>query len=329
MPYKLSPDGTQLVGKQKLALGRIAFKRIDDGSEVMGVDGRPSGASLLIWDGDTTAWTASGDGSATTASAHSGTYGWDSGSVGANSNTDFDNGSEIDVVGTYDVLSFWLQPKAFPGNGVLQVQWRNGSGAVIGSTLNIENYVSNMDLDVWQHVSIPVADFNLTANVQVLRITYKVGTQQHWLDDFHLEASGGGGPYTFRVSSPTGFVYHVERLVLVINAPSAGWNGDGFASLTSALENGLLLKYHLLGAEPETFWSFNVKNNQELFGMYGVWNEVAFDSGELMLAFEVNPDLSAVLLVDDDEVLDFIVRDDLSSLNIRAFLHYGTEVIES
>lgn len=328
MPYKLSKDGTQLVGKQQLKLGRKAFKRTDNGSELLGVDGRAAGAEELIWDGDTSAWTRGGVGSATTESAHSGTYGLDSGTVGANNESTFDKGSEIDVAGTYDVVEFWLQPKAYPGNAVLQAQWRNAVGTVIGSTLNIENYVSNMDLDVWQHVSIPVTDFNLTANVQKFWIVYKVGTQRHWFDEFELQAAGGGGPYTFRVSSVVGETYHTERMVLIVAASDTGWASTAFANITGGLENGLLLKHHKIGAEPETYWTINAKNNQELFGQYGVLNQVNFDNSELLVGFDLKPDLSSVILVDDDEVLDLIVRDDLSSLNVRAFLHYGVEIEE-
>lgn len=327
-PKPLSADGTPVFSKHQITLGRSAFKRIDNGTELMNVDGRASGSSSIIWDGDASAWTASGSGSSTTEAAHAGSYGWDSGTVGANSNTDFNNGSEIDVAGTYDQLSFWIQPKAYPGNAVLQVQWRNGSGTVIGSTLNVENYVTNMDLDAWQKVTIPIADFNLDANVQVFRVTYKVGTQRHWFDEFNIQASGGTGPYEFRVSSPTGYVYHVERVIIVVSASDIGWTSTSFANISGGLENGLLMKYHKIGASPETYWSFNNRNNAEMFGQFKAFNDVNFDDSEQLVAFALHPELSSVILIDDDEVLDLVVRDDLSSLtSLRAFLHYGVEVI--
>lgn len=330
MPYKLSQDGTQLVGKQKLDLGRLAFKRLDNGSEPMNLDGRSAGSVLIVWNGDDTAWTRGGSGTVETYAAHSGTYGLDSGLRGANQESTFDNGSEIDVAGTYATLSFWVQPKAYPANASLQVQWRNGSNTVIGSTLLVENYVTNMDLNVWQKVTIPIADFNLGANVQRFWLVYQKGSQQHWFDEIELTASGGGGPYTFRVSSPTGYIYHVERLILVVSAPDTGWASTAFANIAGGLENGLLLKYHNIGATPETFWSFNNKNNTELFGQLRAFNAVTFDNSEQLIAFSLDPDLSSVILVDDDDVLDIIVRDNLSTLtSMRAFLHYGTEVIET
>jgi len=329
-----SVDGTPVTAQQQLALGRIPFQRIDDATTLMNLDGLPAGSAVIVWNGtggsDTGGdWTVTGDGSETAGSMHAGTNGWDSGARGANDFTNFDNGSEIDVAGTYDTLSFWIQVKNFPNNGSLQMQWRNAATTVVSSTLQVKNYVTNMDPDVWQKVTVPIADFALTGDVQSFRIVYKTGNnQQHWLDDFELTAAGGGGTRTFRVQSPVGVIYHVERLVLVVSAGDTGWSSDAFANIASGLTNGLLLKYHNIGASPQTFWTANAKDNAELFGQYAAWNSINFDNAEQLIAFSIDPDLSSVILVDDDDVLDFVVRDDLSSLtSLRAFLHIGQETI--
>jgi hypothetical protein len=335
MPVRLllptSADGTLQTSKQQIDLGRAAFKRIDSGTELMNVNGIAAGALNVIGNGtgggDTGGdWTITGDGTETAGSAHAGTNGWDSGPRGANDFTQFDNGSELDVAGTYDTFSFWLQVKNYPNNGNLQLQWSNAATTVIGNTLQVEDYVSNMDPDIWQKVTIPIADFNLTGDVQRIRVIYKTGNnQQHWLDDFELQASGGGGPFTFRISSPAGFVYHVERLIIAISAPDTGWSSTAFANIASGLDNGILVQYHNT-TTAETFWTFNSKNNTELFGQFEAWNSVNFDNAEQLIAFSLQPNLSSVILVDDDDVLDIIIRDDLSSLtSVRAFLHYGIE----
>lgn len=333
MAFPRSADGTPTQAKQQLELGRAPFKRLDNGTELMNVNGLAAGAQLVVWNGTGGAdtggdWTVSGSGSEQAAAdAGSGTNGWDSGVIGANNETDFDNGSELAVTGTYDVLTFMLQPKSYPNNANLQIQWRNGVGAVIGTTLNVENYVSNMDLDVWQQVTIPIGDFNLTADVQVLRVVYKTGSQHHYIDDVELQASGGAGPYTFRVQSPTGSVYHAERLIIVVSAADVGWASTAFANIAGGLASGLLLKYHNTTV-PETFWTINARDNAELFGQFEAWNDINFDGGEQLVAFSINPDLSSVILIDDDDVIDIIIRDDLSSLtSVRAYLHYGKEII--
>ena len=327
MPRPASADGTPQWAKQPLALGRAAFKRTDDGSENMAINGENT-SNVLIWDGDTTAWTLEAQGTAETYAAHSGTYGLDSGVRSAGQDTRFDSGVNQDIAGSYDSLSFWLQAKAFPEGSRLDIKWKTAGGGTPGSKLDVANYISNYDLDVWQKVTIPIDDFALGDDVAQLELTYAVkGGQQFYFDEFQLN-QGGLGPKSFRVNSPTGRVWHVERVVLVISAGDAGWNSTAFANIAAGLDNGLLLKYHKIGTEPATYWTLNCKSNIELFGNLSVVNDVTFADSDLMLTFALEPELSSVLLIDDDEVLDFIVRDDIDSLTrVRAFLHYGEEIL--
>lgn len=327
------PDGTLAVGERSLTLGRTSFKRTDDGTELLNINGLASGTSSIVWNGtgasDTGGdWTASGDGSeSASADAGSGTNGWDSGSVGANDYTEFNNGSEIDVAGTYATLEFKLQPKAYPGPAQIQIQWRNAATTVIGTTLNIENYVPNMDLDVWKTVSIPIADFNLTGNVQRLRIVYKIGNQRHYIDDVQLIQSGGSGPKTFRIEAPdasTGF--YLSMAVLLINAPAAGWASNAFGNIAGGLTNGLLMR-HIRKSTSEVLWSFNTTNNVQLFGQYHPQESFTFSDDNLLVGFMVKPGKATILITNDD-VLEYVVRDDLSSIvEMRAYAHYGIEVV--
>lgn len=333
MSQKRNPDNSLVVAQRELTLGQASFLRIDNGTQLMNVDGRPAGSSLIIWNGtggsDTGGdWTASGDGSeSASADAGSGTNGWDSGAVGANSETYFDNGSMTDIGGTYDTLTFELQPKKYPNNANLQLQWRNDVGAVIGATLNVEDYVTNMDLDVWQTVSIPIADFNLTGNVQVLRVVYKTGSQHHWIDDVQVQASGGGGPFTFRVAASSTEHYHVTMMVLVITAADTGWASSAFANIAGGLTNGLLVRQRRLSTS-ETLWSLNSKDNIDLFGRYHPQDTFSFSNNEQLVGLMLKPSTKASIVVTDDDVLEFIVQDDTSSLSgMRAFAHFGVEAI--
>ena len=328
----LSVDGTPSVGKQQLELGRIPFRHKDTNSEAMNVDGVAAGTPVVLWNGTGTLdsggdWTHGDSGTETTASAKSGTNGLDSGVRITNDKTTFDNGSEVDIVDLYSELTFWMQPKAFPPNAKLRVLWRNSVGTKIGSAVNVANYVSNMDLDKWKSIQIPIEDFDLTAAVQKLELQYRlVDGQQFWFDDIEVTSSSGGGPHVFQVAAPAGLIYHVERAALVLSAPNTGWSGDAFANITGGLGRGLLLRYKKIGAESETYWKVNAQNNAELFGQFQVINDVSFDNGDRQFTFALEPQLSSVVLVDDDEVLDIVVRDDLSALaSFRAFLHFGVE----
>ncbi len=109
----VSIDGTLQTGKQTLLLGRKAFKRIDNGSELMNVNGLPAGANDIIWDGDSSAWTRGGSGSVTEESAYSGTYGLDSGTVGSNNESTFNTVSPLNLQNRISRICFWLQPKRY------------------------------------------------------------------------------------------------------------------------------------------------------------------------------------------------------------------------
>ena len=326
-----SGDGTLRTANQNLILGREPFLRTDIGTELMSIDGQAAGAPVNLWNGtgpsDTGAdWTASGTGSETTGSNHSGTNGWDTGVTAQNDTTVFDNGSMIDVDGTYDQIDFWINPQAFPVGSRLHVRWRDNADANIGDQLRIDQYAVNMDLDVYQQVSIPTADFNLTGDVQKLRIRYSNAAGQHiFFDDIELVASAGGGPYRFRLAAPDAdTVYHLSMGVLLISAPESGWTRDAFANIGSGLSRGLIFRHRRLSTS-ETLWKFVTKNNLQLFGQYHPQESFLFADSELLVGFMVKPGRAGVRIT-DDEVLEFVVRDDLSTISeMRAYCHFGVE----
>lgn len=333
MPYNISKDGTQLFGKQQLELGRQAFKRTDDNSEAMNINGVASGSFVVMWNGTGSEdlgsdWELEGKGTETTGSKYSGTNGLDTGVLTAGDSTRFDYESPFDVSGSYGELTFMMNVQAYPPDSRLKVLWADSTNTKLGSALKVEDYVSNMDTDEWKEVQIPIEDFNLTGSVQKLIFRYQEADGQHfYFDDMGLNALAvSGAPYTFRVKAPTGLIYHVERVVIVLAADDTGWNSDAFANITGGVNRGLLLRYKKIGDESEVYWKVNARNNVELFGLLQVINSIDYEGGDRQVVFALEPQLSSVILVDDDEVLDIVVRDDFSGLNnLRAFLHFGIE----
>jgi len=308
------------------------LKRVDNGSEQMNVDGRTSGDVVTLWNGtgasDTGGdWTAGNKGNeSASADSGGGTNGWATTVTSLNDVTTFDNGSMADIVGTYGELKFMMQPKAFPVDSVLRVGFLDDSNDIVGSWLNVANYVSNMDLDTWQQVSIPIEDFSLDGNVQKLRFRYRVTSGQHfWFDDLEL-IEIGDGPYKFRIAAPVSENWYMSMLVLQIIAPESGWNNDAFANISGGLANGLILRQRRLSID-ESLWRFVTKNNREMFGQYHPQESFAFADNTLLLGFMVKPGKATVIITADD-VLEFAVRDDLSSItDMRAYLHYGVEEV--
>jgi len=201
MGYQTDAQGNRIFTEKELPHGQSRFLRTDIGTELMNVNGLAPGGTTIIWNGEGTYWELEAQGTSETYAAKNGTYGLDSGVRTAGQETRFDYGSNQDIDGSYQTVQFWMQPKAFPVGADLRIRWRTSGGGTPGNLLSVEDYVPNMDLDVWQQVSIPIADFNLDeTDVAKLVLIYALqGGQQFYFDDFELVAAGAGGPYTFRV----------------------------------------------------------------------------------------------------------------------------------
>jgi hypothetical protein len=331
MGYQTHPDGTRVTDAGRLlTLGQAAFLRTDDGTEVMNVDGAAGGAAVNVWNGagggaDAGAdWAISGTGSEQAAAGFAGD-GWDTGVTAQNDITTLDNGSLVDVNALYSDLQFQLNPQAFPVSSRLRVGFLDAADALVGNWRRVENYTTNMDLGIWQQVAIPIADFALTGQVQKLRFQYRTTSgQHHYFDDIKLVPPGSGGPYRFQVAAPDANTrYHVSMIVLMVSGPAAGWNQNTFASIP-ALTNGLILRCRRK-SDGGILWRFNSKDNTDLFGRYHPQDDIQFADGTLLVGFMVKPGKSAVVVTDDD-VLEFLVRDDLSALaGARAYAHFGVE----
>lgn len=323
-------DGSQVIADRILTLGQEKFKRVDTGSTAMNIDGSTTGTVVNVWNGagggaDSGAdWSTSGVGSETGPAGFGG-GGWDTGVTTLDDKTRFDNGSLLDVDGTYAELRFQLQPKLFPLGAKLKLTWRDASGAKVGNTLKVSDYVTDMTLDTWQQVTVPIEDFGLTQNVQQLQFKYTdVGGQQHWIDEIEL-VENGGGPYRFRFAAPDGYThYHVSMLVLIVQGPDQFWNSDSFATVAGGLSKGLLVRHRRL-SDGEILFGLNSKNNSDLFGRYHPQEDFTFADNVTVVGFMLKPGRASIV-VTEDEVLEFVVRDDLSSISdLRAFVHYGVE----
>ena len=333
MATKHNRDQSLVIAERELVLGVEPFVRTDDGSELLNVNGVAVGAPVVLWNGtgvsDTgTDWTHSGIGTEQAAANHSGTNGLDTGVAALNDETVFDNGSMIDVATLYDQVDIWVNPQAFPAGSRLQVRWQDDLGANLGNQLRIDQYAPNMDTGVWQKISIPIVDFGLTGNAQKLRIRYGNTAGQHYFfDDIDLISAAAGGPYRFRIEAPdANTVYHLSMAVLMITAPDAGWTSTAFADIVGGLSQGIIMR-HRRKSTGDVLWKFVTKNNQQLFGQYHPQESFVFADSKLLVGFMVKPGKAHVAITDDD-VLEFVVRDDLSTIpEIRAYCHFGMEVI--
>jgi hypothetical protein len=77
----------------------------------------------------------------------------------------------------------------------------------------------------------------------------------------------------------------------------------------------------------EVLWSLNSKDNVDLFGRFHPQDDIIFADSVMLIGFMIKPGKASVVVTDDD-VLEFVVRDNLSTITQgRAFAHYGVEEV--
>jgi hypothetical protein len=328
MGHKKTEDGSPIYARPQWRFRQKPLLRVDDGSEVMNIDGGPSGTAVIVWNGtgagDTGGdWTRTGKGAENAAAAKSGTNGLNTQLTTVGDVSRFDNGSMIDVDGTYNSLVFWMKPKAVPEGSEVRIFWDDSSNDQVGDAVKLSDYVDNFDIDVWQHVVIPIADFNLTGNAQKLLFRYTLVDDQQWhFDDIELYPSGG--PYRFRVSGSTDYTCHMKRLILSFAEDTSAWTKDYFLSISGGLANGLILRYRDLAAK-DVLWTMNLRDNLTLFSRLELLHKVSYASNVEQYTMVLEPIPAAVPLT-SDLVVEAVVQDNLSSLNaLRAFAQCGAE----
>jgi len=136
----------------------------------------------------------------------------------------------------------------------------------------------------------------------------------------------GDGPFVYRLSPVDSTeVYHITKLTLVGACSDSGWNSTAFFNIAGGLSSGLTLRQRRL-SDGEVLWAFTSRDNVDLFGRYEPQDIFNFTDDENLLSFDLKPGRGASISVTSDEVLEFVVEDNLSSLtHLRAYGHYGVE----
>jgi len=332
MGYKQSADGSPIHARPQWQFGQIPLTRQDDGTELININGTTSGTAVIIWNGtgpgDTGGdWTRTGIGAENAAAAKSGTNGLNTTLTTIGDTSVWDNGSMIDVAGTYQSLQFWMRPKATPTGSQMRIFWRDSSNDQVGNSVKLTDYVDNLDIDVWQLVTIPIADFGMSSNAQKLVFRYVlVDDQRYNFDDIELYPSGG--PYRFQALAPANTVYHVKEFVLTFVADTSSWTKDHFITISGGLAKGLIIRYRNI-TDSEVYWAVNLQNNLALFSRLDECHKVGYASNIEQYKMCLIPS-PATVRITNELAVEVVVRDDLSGLNaVRAFVQYGEETAQA
>jgi len=314
------------------------FENVVSGSPLMNVDGRASQENeLIIWNG-TGAGDTGGDwtlgGTADTkeelpaADRGFGTNGLHV-ATAKNKYVTFTNGSTIQA-DTYVNLVIWVKTLAHPAGSTVPSRLTL-AGDQVGSWCYLGSYIDEWTPGVWKKVEIPIADFGLDPGQMIdgLRIDFLVKSgQEYYFDDIHLEQAGGQGAQTYRlqpdpVEEPND-IWHVDYIKLLAVSTQSGWNSSVMFNLASALETGLIMR--MVDDTEGVLWSVNHLDNTDLWGHWTEENFIDFANGTRQIVWRLDPSLGRLILTPTRR-LEFVVRDDLSSLQkLRAYANYGREV---
>lgn len=204
--------------------------------------------------------------------------------------------------------------------------WDTGTGAVVGDRVNLTDYFTPTNNDVWQNVVIPLTDLGLTGSTTFNALRWELTEQNNTAPEFFIDNISlreAGAPVTFRYSAPKGdkvYVYGV-RLVLadahsvaVTNGTVPGLNPSGLLGL-SQLANGIVIRRRENG---ETLFSAAARNLQEFMSGSGfiITNVISDDTNTYISMEAPFSDPAVIEGHPDDNHIDFVIQDDMDGLTL-------------
>lgn len=309
--FETDSQGNPIAADSQYNTKVVCFTESSTDNYSMAVDAAAD-VEQVIWDGEGSYWSDPSIGSKVAGSAHTGSYGWDSGVTSLGAEVMWDRGTKYDPPG--DHVEFWLRLTALPDTSQLQARWED-NGTVKGDGIAIiGNYNITRDLNVWQYVSIPMSDFNLGGDdVDQFRIrTTLAAGARYDVDEVKLITDANNR--TFQVRPGTAQEWKLSRVRLTLAAPSAtGWTIADFGSKLGGLANGLSLRHRNLSGSTN-LWRLITRFNSDLWGQYDIVNNTTLGSDRIVVA-EFDP-YPSVVIIDNDNPLEFLARDDLSGLSV-------------
>jgi hypothetical protein len=135
----------------------------------------------------------------------------------------------------YASLTIWIyvdkQWKA--GDSVSIYGWDTTAGTQIGDTVYLEDYFDYLTQDVYQKISIPMADFGALAGstdmdaFRQMIVAVDGQRAKFFMDDIQLEGVGLTTPTTYSVFADKGTWLHVDSFTVSVAANIAGTLADG------------------------------------------------------------------------------------------------------
>ena len=311
------------------------------GSVDMNIDASAGGTPVPIHDGtDHTYWTASAVAGTwvfnSTAQAHTGTKSIDGTATGKDSIALFDKGSNLDLSG-YVSITGWIYLTNWPVAGTKHIQiygWDTNTGTMVGTSVNIDNYVSTSVIGSWQKFTMSLTDMGLSAQtIDSIRIQIAATatSPDFYLDDIQIEETGAPVEYTIKPTANTWL--HVYKWNVFIVDEYDGTLDTGSANITPTMPKIPYLGFLGVSTLPSGI-NFRKYVNDELVQSVtfrDVADFLSFPSGRIMdsgddgtnvwIKIELELAVPSVSKAENNDYLSIVISDDLSGLKV---LRIGT-----
>ena len=215
----------------------IRFFSNDEEGIDMNVDASAGGTPVKVHDGtDSSLWTASdivGGGTTTFNSTDQNHTAAGTKSIKVDNSPigdiyQLNRGSDLDCTG-YVSLTLWVySDKDWKNNDVVELYgWDTGTGLQVGDSVDLGDYFTYDDYDVWQKITIPLTDMGdlaISTTLDAIRIEQvaKEGAKapKYYLDDIQFEQTGT--PIVYSISPDKGTWLHVKEFTISIVNAHAG-----------------------------------------------------------------------------------------------------------
>ena len=152
------------------------------------------------------------------------------------------------------VLSVWIYLTGFSVLGTKHIEfygWNTGTGAIVGNSVNLDDYINTNTLNVWQRAIIPLGDMGLVNQIiDAVRVrTVNIGAgppPNYYLDD--LQVNDDATPLEYIIEPPEDYWLYINTISISIadaydstlaNATLPNFSYNAIMG-EAALDNGIL-----------------------------------------------------------------------------------------
>lgn len=262
-----------------------------------------------------------------TAQAHTGTKSIDALATTNNSTAQIAKGSTIDLSG-YVAITGWVYLSSWDDRGTKGIEmygWDTVSSLMIGSVVDLRDYIDIGLINSWQKFTVPLSSMFLTDKiidaVRFRTVDFGPGNPpNYYLDDIQIEETIA--PVEFRIEPDKNTWLHVNNYSIfladvydatLLNATMPNLSYDKLLGETS-LTNGILYQRVIGGKIPLSFPFRNLGEILMFPGAKIAAESCGSDGTNTFLKIFVDLGEPIVLKSEDDDRISFMVSDDLSGL---------------